>query len=72
MKFNIQTNTYAVKNSLMKPEEKFKISMLVAENEEAKFLNEEFVAEGFRYSDIDVDEKDYEKKIDLPEILKLD
>ena len=37
-----------------------------------KFLNEEFVAEGFRYSDIDVDEKDYEKKIDLPEILKLD
>jgi len=56
----------------MKPEEKFKISMLIAENEEAKFLNEEFVAEGFRYSDIDVDEKDYEKKIDLPEILKLD
>lgn len=34
MKFNLETDSFAVKNSLMKPEEKFRISMLIAGDNE--------------------------------------
>ncbi len=34
MKFNIETNIYAIKTSIQKPEVKFNKSLLVAEREE--------------------------------------
>jgi hypothetical protein len=54
-----------VKNSLMKPEEKFKLVKISTKVDKAQFQDSDKIMEGFRYSDLDTN---FTLPVDLPEV----